>query len=414
MADEEGLDLPDDALVQVLLRLPTSSRRRFRLVCKHWRNLINERTPEWRARARILTFLCHRGISRAHVFDDGGGAPRHAWTYRSSNDRGFVHLVGSCNGLLCLHDNAASPGFAGGTLSAVSVTNPLTGKTVALPPVPAPWELEHVHVRGALGKYSFGYHPTTGEYKVVHIPWRRGQAVDVVWVFTLGGASWREVPVVGTPGATSCHRSSEAATVDGVAYWLNAPCDRVVALDLGDERVTWLDTPAAAAPRPAPEEAGRWQLTSVHARLGLAVASRTRVIVWVLERRGENEQPRWSLRYRLVGQPQPHPRLWNSAAAAELAGWWVTAPHLTHGGYVVSESWDRSRLYRHKIVAGVADRHDRSERRKPLEVPVLGANHEFYCSPTKVFAYVESHEPLPTMRGHGGRSASSSTSRAAN
>ncbi|CAL5013176.1 unnamed protein product [Urochloa decumbens] len=389
MADDEGLDLhlPDDALVQVLLRLPTSSRRRFRLVCKHWRNLINERTPEWRARARILTFLCHRGISRAHVFDDGGGAPRHAWTYRSSNDRGFVHLVGSCNGLLCLHDGAASPGFAGGTLSAVSVTNPLTGETVALPPVPAPWELEHVHVRGALGKYSFGYHPTTGEYKVVHIPWRRGQAVDVVWVFTLGGASWREGR-------------------------------GLVALDLGDERVTWLDTPAAAAPRPAPEEAGLWQLTSVHARLGLAAASRTRVIVWVLERRGENEQPRWSLRYRLVGQLQPHPRLWswvfNSAAAAELAGWWVTAPHLTHGGYVVSESWDRSRLYRHKIVAGVADRHDRSERREPLEVPVLGANHELYCSPTKVFAYFESLEPLlPTIRGHGGRSGSS-YSRAAN
>ncbi|CAO2202328.1 unnamed protein product [Urochloa humidicola] len=380
MEDDEGLDLPDDALVQVLLYLPTSSRRRFRLVCKHWRGLIDERTPEWRVRANILTFLSYRGISRAHVFDDEGGAPRHAWTYRSSNDRGFVHLVGSCNGLLCLHESVASPGFAGGSMSAVFVNNPLTGETLALPPVPAPWELEH---HTALRKYSFGYHLTKDEYKVVHIPCRRGQAVDVVWVFTLGGTAWRVVPVL-APGATSYHRASEAATIDGVTYWLNAPCDRVVALDLGDERVTCHHTPPAAAQWLAPGEAGRWQLTSVHARLGLAVASRTRVVVWVLERDGE--QPWWSLRYTLVEPPQ-------------LGGCWVTAPHLTHGEHVVREPWSRRRLYRHKIGSGgVADRHDKSERLRPLEVPVLGVNHEPYCSPTKIFAYVESLEPLPTIR----------------
>jgi hypothetical protein len=46
MVDDDGFILPTDAFVEVLLRFPTSSRCRVRLVCKRQRDVINERTPE--------------------------------------------------------------------------------------------------------------------------------------------------------------------------------------------------------------------------------------------------------------------------------------------------------------------------------------------------------------------------------
>ncbi|CAO2207117.1 unnamed protein product [Urochloa humidicola] len=78
MADDECSDLPDDALVQVLLHLRTSSRRRFSLVCKHWCGLIDERTPEWRARAGggrpvAADERAREARPRRGVADTGGG-----------------------------------------------------------------------------------------------------------------------------------------------------------------------------------------------------------------------------------------------------------------------------------------------------------------------------------------------------
>jgi CRP-like cAMP-binding protein len=37
--------LPTDAFVEILLRLPPSWQRLVRLVCRHWRAIIDERTP---------------------------------------------------------------------------------------------------------------------------------------------------------------------------------------------------------------------------------------------------------------------------------------------------------------------------------------------------------------------------------
>lgn len=82
MAEDDSFTLPTDAFVDILLRLPTSARRRLRLVCKRWRDVINERTPERQLRAKILAFTSQDRVSRAFVFDDKTGHRRHAWTYR--------------------------------------------------------------------------------------------------------------------------------------------------------------------------------------------------------------------------------------------------------------------------------------------------------------------------------------------
>ena len=73
----EGFDVPTDAFVEILLRLPTSARRRFRLVCKRWRDVIDERTPERQVRTKTLAFIGQRRSSRALVFDNKDGRRRH-------------------------------------------------------------------------------------------------------------------------------------------------------------------------------------------------------------------------------------------------------------------------------------------------------------------------------------------------
>ncbi|CAO2191900.1 unnamed protein product [Urochloa humidicola] len=167
MADED-LSLPDDVFVPILLHLPTSSRRRFRLVCKRWRDVIDERTPEMQVSTKILAFVSqHKKGSRAIVFDKEDGCRRHAWFFPCSHERSTgISMVGTCNGLLCLHERVAY-GKGNRSFSIVTVTNPITGETMALPP---PRELswsEWDQERAQAGKYSFGYHPTTGKYKVV-------------------------------------------------------------------------------------------------------------------------------------------------------------------------------------------------------------------------------------------------------
>ncbi|CAO2207115.1 unnamed protein product [Urochloa humidicola] len=396
MADDECFDLrlPDDALVQVLLLLPTSSRRRFRLVCKRWRDLIDERTPERRSRTKILAFFAERGCSRALVFDDDkDGGRRRAWTYPCSTTTATIDIVGTCNGLLCLHETSAPPSGidnAGSPLSVISVTNPITGETRILPPVPA-------EQFGAFGKYSFGYHPISGEYKVVHIPFRRRhkiQEVDAVWVFTLGRddtTSWREVPVTAPGASYSSNYCDEVVSVDGVMYWLNAASSRIMELDLGDERATWLDVPppVRAGGLKKPEES-RWRLTSVHGRLGIAVTTPWEGFeVWV-----QDGRPRW-----VRGLTLPGPR--------GRRGFWITAPHLTYGEYAMSTSsgWGRPRLYRHKVGSLIGRDGDGG---RLLLLPE-GAAAELvmddetpYYEEMKTFAYVETLEPLPAMDGAAG------------
>jgi hypothetical protein len=130
------------------------------------------------------------------IWDDGGAFViddlsstrpyRALWT-----DKGSTYLIGTCNGLLCICDNA---GRAGGSLT---VSNPATRETRPVPPLPCA-RLFVGHIYGELSwdqAYSFAYHPVTGKYKVLHVPWSRDRLFDFqnVQVLTLWDTTWREV-----------------------------------------------------------------------------------------------------------------------------------------------------------------------------------------------------------------------------
>ncbi|KAL6661726.1 hypothetical protein ACP70R_001110 [Stipagrostis hirtigluma subsp. patula] len=380
---DEGFS--EDAFVQILLLLPTSARRRCRLVCRRWRDVIDECTPERQVRTKILAVVNDCGEA-AYVYDGHDGRRLHMWMYWP--EHGDVHMVGTCNGLICLHDSGM---LGDGSLSTITVANPMTGEKLALPPVPAASPQSR-----SSGTYAFGYHPTTGRYKVVHLPCHRARPTfDAVQVFTLGDdSSWREVAAAALATGASYNPSCGIVTVDGSAYWFTASADRVVALDLGeDERVTSFDAPPPVRPVQTPEEAS-WQVTAVHARLGVAVSYReptmTRVEVWVAEGGAGERRRRWSQMYSLVER-----------GFADGGGWIITAPHLTYGEHILTRN--RTELYRRKVDGRTSG--GEVTQLRPSEGAQLVMSYEIYGIGS-TFAYVETREPVPRFAGDGGDGAS--------
>ncbi|XP_020200601.1 putative F-box protein At1g53370 [Aegilops tauschii subsp. strangulata] len=232
MDDAGRRELPTDVLVEILLRLPPSSRRRVRLVCRLWRDIIDERTTEMHSCATAL--LWDIWDRTAYVVDDlsksSTGKCRKLWKWGK-----YGQLVGTCNGLLCLCD-MVTPG------GAVTLVNPATGETLPVPPLPCVDKRRCVPEKW-YEAYSFGYHPTSGQYKVVHVPcsFDLPHVFDTVHVLTLGEASWREVPE--HDGWCKCDLSAGIVSVDGTTYWVLSygAIALVVAFDLEHERVTFLE-----------------------------------------------------------------------------------------------------------------------------------------------------------------------------
>ncbi|CAL5005529.1 unnamed protein product [Urochloa decumbens] len=319
-----GWNLPTDTLVEILLRLPPTKRWRLRLVCRHWRDVIRDRTPAPApptALAFVVSSAEYTAMSAsAFAIDDPAlGRCREVW--RSSNprpqrryneyhrhvyERNFdTAMVGTCNGVLCLCDNKRPGG-------AISLANPATGESLALPPLPCSghWQEWGTTIRSWHEAYAFAHDPNTWRYTVVHVPsfFDRNGVFAALNVFTLGGdgssppasTTWREVPVAGA--AASCRLDAGFVAIDGTLHWVTEGTERVVAFDLAAERVT----STMALPAPEAGRGSRWCLTEVRGRLGAVDYSAERcwgtpemTHVWVLDGGGRDDRRRqvWSRRY---------------------------------------------------------------------------------------------------------------------
>ncbi|KAL6661200.1 hypothetical protein ACP70R_000584 [Stipagrostis hirtigluma subsp. patula] len=331
-----GWNLPTDAFVEVLLRLPPRRRRRLRLVCRYWRDVINERAPVRRSQPTLaLAFVVnYEGYTKvsatAYAIDDvAQGRCREVWRSKpvppTPRGRGAFDtaMVGTCNGVLCLCDNTRPGG-------AVSLVNPAIGWTLAVPPLPSFGWLEGSMISsGWDAAYSFAYEPTTERYKVVHLPCYldRTGGFDAVQVFTLAAAAeevgWRDVPV---PGA-SCSLAAGLVSVDGATYWVTKDAASVVALDLKDERVAFTKALPVASGR---RRDYSWHLAEVHGSLGAVSSSDywltpEKIEVWVLG--GGEDRQAWSRRY--------------SVQVNDGMRRWIGRPHFAHGEYILTEGDDK-------------------------------------------------------------------------
>ncbi|KAM0877737.1 hypothetical protein ACQ4PT_035301 [Festuca glaucescens] len=317
-----------DVLVEILQRLPHSRRRRARHVCRRWRDVVNNRITETRSTPKLLIWSHMQAV--AYVADDlspsSTGSCTELWRPQT-----HYHLIASCNGLLCMYNRGDIMG------GAITVANPSTGETMSLPPMPCAanfigrhgWEDWH-------GAYSFAYHPTTGQFKVVHVPCSYERVYDfhAVHVFTLGNTTWREVSA--GPSGAMCKLEAGVLSIHGMTYWVTitrGAAAKIVSFDLTDDRVI-------SATTPVPARHDHCRLTEVHERLGYIVWPD----VWVLV-----EGKRWIHRYSFEEGIPRH--------------------HFVYGEYVLTCNSSSSSFYGHRLVGSDNNNLERvdgpdTERRK--------------------------------------------------
>ncbi|CAL5005573.1 unnamed protein product [Urochloa decumbens] len=376
--------IPADIFQNILQRLPlTIPRRRLRLVCRHWRNVIDDCTLHPQAHAKVLAFVTGKERSHAYVFDNlteerAGG--RYLELRGGVGNQGSS-MVGTCNGLLCLRRRDGD----------VVIVNPATGEKLAVPPPPS--RMFNVLPKDTTAAYSFGYHPETGLYKVVHVvPCAAGDGVtfDTVDVFTLGDASWRVVPV---RRGSSFLPSFGVVSANGATYWVAEDAHSLMSFDLKDERLKFVTTLPVRVGPSSLDLILSWHLTTdLRGRLGYVVCSHdmkrartlkgTKTEVWVLEDGGRDKKRSWVLLHTIA---EPGSR------APQGIAW----PHFIHGENVLTtqgdgESWASLHAYSLNLSEPRMNRRGVVHQMESTPPPLIC----LYCSSLQTFAYVETTEPL--------------------
>ncbi|KAI5001445.1 hypothetical protein ZWY2020_026095 [Hordeum vulgare] len=281
-------DIPTELVVEILLRLPWTSRRRVRLVCRSWRDLVHQRTTEMQQCRDAVPLVAT--TESAYVLDDqdpetGIPRPRDLWAGHTDAYK-RMQVVGVCNGVLCPCDDTKPGG-------AITLINPATGDTLALPSIPRHGLFRRHNSRRTDRSwhqaYSFGYHHGTGQYKVVHVPCFF-KTKETVQVFTVGEASWREVPAPNM----KCRLDAGVVSVNGASYWVTEGSqEKIMSFDLKSERMK----PTKPLP-PVLSGTPVGHLTEVHRRLSFVVVDNYAVKVWILESTGKEQT--WIYQYILI------------------------------------------------------------------------------------------------------------------
>ncbi|KAK9950828.1 hypothetical protein M0R45_006294 [Rubus argutus] len=185
--------LPEEILIDILLRLPSKSLIRFRCACKYWRDLIGSssfaRSHLNRnvAKRSYLIAYHHSSIERSHrhsllskeTFEPCLKLRHPLWTKQE------FKIYGSSNGLVCISDQELH------LSSRICIWNPSIGKSRTLPNIETRLLDTHRHAKITL---SFGFHPQLNDYKVVRMV-RQIKSPSKVEVYTLGTDSWKRIGV---------------------------------------------------------------------------------------------------------------------------------------------------------------------------------------------------------------------------
>ncbi|KAK1353732.1 putative F-box and associated interaction domains-containing protein [Heracleum sosnowskyi] len=241
---------PHDILLDIVSRLPITSVMQSMFVCRSWHNLSLHQNLSslhfFKAATRnpLLIFHSDDPIQNELSFaeipcsdDDGKGMVKKFSTPFSVLMPKFT-VVGSCNGLLCLCDSLYK--------DAVYIYNPFTRDYKELPKT-RQYEEETV-------VWGFGYLPGTNKYKVVKVvhQWilstgihnvqrtrMSGTSKSEVFVFTLGGNTWRNV---GLAPRYLERKSQEALCTNGRLHWVTLGVRNIVhgliiiSFDLAEEK----------------------------------------------------------------------------------------------------------------------------------------------------------------------------------
>ncbi|XP_059644241.1 putative F-box protein At3g16210 [Cornus florida] len=232
--------LPENVVIEILLRLPVNSLIRARAVCKNWYTIIinpsfvSEHYDHPSNSARLFV---HRydEISSGYAFSLFPDQTLAGYPPAYQNvvvDMFFYMDVSLYNGILCLSSRNQSKGFA--------LWNPATREFRSLPVFRLNFPPDVVIFKEIFG---FGLDPITNDYKVVWI-WDTLDSNEAIRgpyqaaVYTLSTDSWRYLGHVATPYTTIYNPQSNTC-INGVHYWrtTNKENDHplILSFDMGNE-----------------------------------------------------------------------------------------------------------------------------------------------------------------------------------
>ncbi|XP_059450108.1 F-box/kelch-repeat protein At3g06240-like [Corylus avellana] len=253
--------LPNEAIIEILSRLPVKSLMRFRCVCKTWYSLIsspyfvathlNHALSNPHLLLHHLDYQLNKERFTLHSFDEP--FPRNHFTkhldYSSPaihilllsldqeiEEKGgffaypsdfielrclhqrvnsFLYVVGSSNGLLCLADDVF-----GNKVGLFVLWNPSIQKAISLPEP----NIGFRSYGSFIHSLGFGYDRKTDDYKLVRLVYLEGttnirfnDVPPLVEIYTLRTGAWRSVEAPGPPYVIEMWSSS--VFLNGAVHW---------------------------------------------------------------------------------------------------------------------------------------------------------------------------------------------------
>lgn len=224
--------LPQEIAVNILSRLPITTLINVKLVCRSWRNLVQDPLVgrmmlSYTATKNPCLILHSNNPTRNALYAvDFSADGENIEAVKNIRVPAFpeFHVTASCNGLLCLCDSLFS--------SRIYVYNPFTMDVAELPE-----SMRHINQQVVVG---FGFSSRDGDYKVVRIvgsygPIARSSSVDIL---SLSNLTWKSL------GETPCQifdRPAQAL-VNERLHWPTWPINRnssarlLLSFDLSDEQ----------------------------------------------------------------------------------------------------------------------------------------------------------------------------------
>ncbi|KAJ4769938.1 F-box family protein [Rhynchospora pubera] len=228
------VQIPPDVFVDILLRLPWSSVRASKEVCKSWYSVITSQRfmkphIERKYKLDFPRILIHDIPASTLSFVDVT-----SWEVIGQitiEPTGYYRLAGSCNGVICIHKYWEGP----------ILFNPVSGKNIAIPPPPNdPNSMDTFF-------YYLGFDQSIEKLKVLC----NNTVTGTSMIYTVGGTSWQ--PVQGTSYKMPCHHIVNSS---GSLYWFSFVGDSecICSFDFKEEKFKCFDLEADQASQETREE----------------------------------------------------------------------------------------------------------------------------------------------------------------
>ncbi|KAK6155127.1 hypothetical protein DH2020_009375 [Rehmannia glutinosa] len=247
MESPKNGDMPEDVILEILLRLPVKTLLQFKCVCKQWYSLIgsssfvNQHFRHLSNQERLL-IRHYRPDKERYAFAlyvdeifSGYEEPDHLQMPVT-----VAALMGPLNGVFCVVSLSGQ----------MALLNPAMRQFKPLP-------LIHANVQPYLSSYDnllgFGLDPLSGDYKLVSIQYFWNEEMDaphypsIVSVYNSGSDSWRHFEDADLVNSSRCaYRSLCNTYLNGVYYWLTEFNDTdvaILAFDMSSEKFREIQVP---------------------------------------------------------------------------------------------------------------------------------------------------------------------------